>query len=126
MPGVSGVGISFGIDRLVDAMTTLNLFPEAVHEHTQILITNFGETFLSQNLKTLKKLRDSGVKAEFYADNVKLKKQLTYADNKGIKYALIIGEEEVQENVVSVKNLMEGTQEKWSLEPFIQFLTEEN
>jgi len=122
MPGLSGVGISFGIDRLVDALNALDLFPEMIRKNTQVLVANFGKSFQEYSLRALRSLRDAGIKAIFYADEAKLKKQLSYADSMNIKYALIIGEEEQQEGVVSVKNLKEGTQNKVDLEQFIQSL----
>ncbi len=119
MEGVSGVGISFGADRIYDVLNQLDLYPSEDLEKTRVLFLNFGEKEFLYCLPLLKKMRDSGINAEIYPDVVKLKKQMSYADAKGIKYVIIAGETEVSENAVTIKNMLTGNQEKVTLEDLI-------
>ncbi len=119
MEGVSGVGISFGADRIYDVLNQLDLYPSENLEKTKALFLNFGGKEFLYCLPLLKKMRDSGINAEIYPDVVKLKKQMSYADAKGIKYVIIAGETEVSENVVTIKNMLTGNQDKVTLEDLI-------
>ena len=110
MDGVSGVGISFGADRIYDVLSQLNLFNEIKVSSTEVLIVNFGEKETNYALKSLDLLRSLGVSAELYPDAVKLKKQMSYADAKKIPYILIAGEDEILKNTIIIKNMSSGEQ----------------
>jgi histidyl-tRNA synthetase len=115
MAGLSGVGISFGVDRIYDVLEELQLFPENQLVTTQIMITNFDVEAENYGLKVLSELRANGIKAEMYPDSTKLKKQFDYADRKQISYVVIIGSEEMQTGVLSLKNMVTGEQQKVSV-----------
>lgn len=106
----SGVGFSFGVDRLYDAMEELKLFPEETQLSSQALICHLDESCMRYGLKVLQSLRTIGVAAEIYPDVAKLKKQLEYADRKKIPYAIVIGGDEMKSGVLAVKNLKTGEQ----------------
>lgn len=116
---VSGVGISFGADRIYDVLEELNLFPEIENQTTQILFLNFGEKEEQFVFKIASQLRNKGVNVEVYPDAAKLKKQMKYADNKNIPTTVIVGSEELANNTLSVKNMKTGEQEKVSVEQYI-------
>lgn len=108
--GLSGVGISFGADRIYDCLEQLNLFPENICTSSDILFTNFGENEALFALKCTRNLRANGIKAEVFPDAAKLKKQMNYANDKQIKFVALIGENEIKENKVSLKNMETGEQ----------------
>lgn len=110
MPGLSGVGISFGADRIYDVLNGLNLYPERLGAASQVMFVNFGEAEAAASLRAVKVLRAAGISCELYPDAAKLKKQMTYANNAGIPYVAIIGEAEAAAGTVTVKNMAEGTQ----------------
>jgi len=110
MEGVSGVGISFGADRIYDVLNQLNLYPETSVEQTQILFVSFGEKELMYSLPWLSALRGKGINAEIYPEPAKMKKQMSYADNKRIPYVAIVGETEMNEGKVMLKNMKTGEQ----------------
>ena len=110
-PGLSGVGISFGADRIYDAMGELGLFEEIPQQSVQVLLINFGEESQTASLQMLSQLRSHGIAAELYPDDVKLKKQFGYADKKNIPFALMIGSEEIATQTVQLKDLHSGNQE---------------
>jgi histidyl-tRNA synthetase len=110
LKNVSGVGISFGADRIYDVLNELNLFPEFTSETTQVLFTNFGENEVNYCLPLLKELREKGINAEIYPSDAKLKKQLSYADSKQIKFVVLVGSEEFQNNQITLKNMQSGEQ----------------
>jgi len=110
MPGVSGVGISFGADRIYDVLNQLNLYPETSEEQTRILFVSFGEKELMYCLPWLKTLRENGINCEIYPEPAKMKKQMSYADNKNIPFVAIVGENEMTENKVMLKNMKTGEQ----------------
>jgi len=112
LPDVSGVGISFGADRIYDVMDQLNLFPDDQVSTTKIMFVNFGETESRYCIPLLTQIRNAGINAEIYPDAVKIKKQMTYANNKGIEYVVLVGENEMQENILTVKNMKTGDQKK--------------
>ncbi|MDO5489143.1 MAG: histidine--tRNA ligase [Bacteroidaceae bacterium] len=111
MPGISGVGISFGADRIYDVLNQLELYPEAVTTATQILFINFGEKETEYCLPILSGLRASGVRAEIYPDAAKMKKQMQYANLKSIPYVALVGENEMAAGMVTLKNMATGEQQ---------------
>ncbi|MDD3320146.1 MAG: histidine--tRNA ligase [Paludibacter sp.] len=122
MEGVSGVGISFGADRIYDVLNQLNLYPETSVEQTQILFVSFGEKELMYCLPLLNTLRNKGINAEIYPEPVKLKKQMSYADNKKIPFVAIVGETEMTEGKVMLRNMKTGEQNLVSLDELIETL----
>jgi histidyl-tRNA synthetase len=122
MPGTSGVGISFGADRIYDVMNELNLFPASDGISSQVLFVNFGEEEQKYCLKQIIKIRQAGINAELFPEPAKMKKQMTYADKKQIPYVVLLGKEEIAREMLSVKNMKSGGQAELSLEDFIQKL----
>ena len=122
VPGLSGVGISFGVDRIYDVMEELNIFPENQSVITKLLFCHFGENELNYALPLLQKARLSGVNAEIYPDVTKIKKQLDYADKKKIQYVCIIGSDEMNTGILTLKNMISGEQEKLSFEDILNKL----
>lgn len=114
--GLSGVGISLGIDRIYDVMEELGLFPESQQITTKVLLVNFDETTQKSCLPLLKKLRESGINAELYPDFAKMKKQFDYANKKNIPFVMIVGEEEIISQKYALKNMQTGEQFSLSLE----------
>ena len=110
LEGVSGVGISFGADRIYDVLNQLNLYPETSQEQTQILFVSFGEKELLYCLPWLSALRAKGINSEIYPEPAKMKKQMSYADNKRIPFVAIVGETEMNEGKVMLKNMKTGEQ----------------
>jgi histidyl-tRNA synthetase len=110
VPGIPGVGISFGVDRIYDVMEELQLFPADVHTGTKVLFFNLGEAESRQAFKLMQQLRDRGIPAELYHEQAKFDRQFKYAEKKGIPYAIIIGGEELATAVATVKHLRDGTQ----------------
>jgi histidyl-tRNA synthetase len=110
MPDVSGVGISFGADRIYDVLNQLNLYPETSAEQTQVLFAGFGEKELCYCLPWATELRKKGVNVEIYPEPAKIKKQMSYADSKNIPFVCIVGETEMNENKVMLKNMKTGEQ----------------
>ena len=110
MEGVSGVGISFGADRIYDVLNQLNLYPETSQEQTRVLFVSFGDTELRYCLAWANALRQQGINTEIYPEPAKMKKQMSYADNKNIPFVAIVGETEMQENKVMLKNMKTGEQ----------------
>jgi histidyl-tRNA synthetase len=122
MKDVSGIGISFGIDRIYDVMTELSLFPETTKNFTDVLFCPMDDAFISYCIPLSDELRNKGLKTEIYPNAVKLKKQLDYANNKSIQWAIIVGENEAKENKVSIKNLISGDQQIIGSELISNFL----
>ncbi len=112
LPDTSGVGISFGADRIYDVMLGLGLFPEEAQLTTKVIFINFGGQERKVSLALLKALRKAGVASEIYPDSAKMKKQMEYANKRAIPFVIIVGESEAAEGVATVKNMLEGTQEK--------------
>ena len=122
LPDVSGVGFSFGVDRLYDAIDELKLFPDETAESSQVLIAHMDEVTMLYGLKALKELRREGVAAEIYPDISKLKKQLDYANKKNIPFVIVIGSDEMSKGELTLKNMRSGDQQKLTLdEILIQF-----
>ena len=116
MEGLSGVGISFGADRIYDVLNTLGLYPQEVERGVQVMFTNFGEEEAREAMGCVWRLRDAGIPAMVYPDNAKMKKQMQYANAKNVPYVAIIGSEELKEGVATVKNMADGSQRKVELE----------
>ena len=116
MPGVSGVGISFGADRIYDVLNQLDLYPSDSLSTTQILFVNFGEKEADACLDYTTRLRARGIRAELYPEAGKLKKQMGYADAKKIPYVALVGENEILSGKITVKNMATGEQEQLSLD----------
>ncbi|PKQ65686.1 histidine--tRNA ligase [Labilibaculum filiforme] len=119
---VSGVGISFGADRIYDVLEQMGKFPTNTGITTKVLFINFGQKEEAFCLPILAKLRANGINAEMYPDSSKMKKQMTYANNKNIPFVILVGESEVEEGVVSLKNMESGDQEKLTPEQLINRL----
>jgi histidyl-tRNA synthetase len=115
LEGISGVGVSFGADRIYDVMTQLNLFGTLVAASTEVLIVNFGPEEMKYGLKIANELRKIGVRTELYPDPVKLKKQMSYADSRKIPFIILAGEEEIRNQTVSLKNMASGEQQNLGL-----------
>ena len=122
LDGVSGVGISFGADRIYDVMNQLDLFPKDSILTTQIMFVNFGEREALHSLSLIAQIRAAGLSAELYPSSDKMKKQMGYANNHNIPYVAIIGESEMQENTIAVKNMSSGEQKSMSIEALIELL----
>lgn len=118
LKGLSGVGISFGADRIYDVLSELELFPDDINQKIQFLFINFGEKEADFALPILKKIRDLGIIAEIYPEAAKLKKQFKYADDKNAQYTVVIGESELATNSLTVKDMTSGEQETISVEEF--------
>jgi histidyl-tRNA synthetase len=110
MPGLSGVGISFGADRIYDVLNQLELYPEQVSTATQLLFVNFGQAEVEYSLPIVAKARQAGIRTEIYPDSSKMKKQMQYANAKQIPYVAIVGETEMSEGKVMLKNMVSGEQ----------------
>ena len=119
LPGVSGVGISFGVDRIYDVLEELNLFPSENNASTKILLCYFDEATKNYALPVLYQLRNSGINSEIFPEGGKLKKPLNYANSKNIPFALIIGSEEMESGQLTLKNMLSGEQERLSLDSII-------
>lgn len=124
LPGVSGVGISFGADRIYDVLNELKLFPDKALGHTFLLLTNFGKDEEMYSLKLLKELRRHEIPAEIYPESTGLKKQFTYADHKKIPFVLLTGSEEISTGKLKLKNMVNGQQQIVEKENLIQYLKE--
>ena len=114
MPNMSGVGISFGADRIYDVMLGCGLFPEELNCSTRVIFMNLGEKEQAASLSLLRELRNAGVPAEIYPESAKMKKQMEYANRRGIPYVVIIGSQELEEQAATVKNMVTGEQQKVS------------
>jgi histidyl-tRNA synthetase len=122
MPNLSGVGISFGVDRIYDVLDELELFPADTTESTKVLLTNFDVESQKACLPILAKLRAFDIAAELYPSNDKMKKQFDYANKKGIVYVLLVGSEEIKSKKYSLKDMASGEQESFTLEQLIEKL----
>ena len=122
LPGVSGVGISFGADRIYDVLNTLNLYPDSTHSGSKIIFINFGQNECRECIKHINKLRKAGIAAEIYPEMAKMKKQLAYADTAKIPYVALVGETEMANNCITLKNMIEGSQESLTIEKIIEKL----
>tara|TARA_B100000902_G_scaffold398869_1_gene467278 strand:+ start:16752 stop:18107 length:1356 start_codon:yes stop_codon:yes gene_type:complete len=116
---MSGVGISFGIDRIYIVMQELNLFPEIIDNRIKVMFANLGKKESIFCLKLLKELRENGVNSEIYPNNSKLKKQMNYANKKGVKFVVIVGENEMNNNLIMVKEMSTGFQSSILFSEFV-------
>ncbi|MDO6471997.1 histidine--tRNA ligase [Maribacter sp. 1_MG-2023] len=123
LKNVSGVGISFGLDRIYLVLEDLNLFPEAIDQSLQVLCVNFGDKEAMAALKLVSQLRKADVKADIYPSSAKMQKQMKYANNRNVPYVILIGEQELDNNSFIVKNMNEGSQQEYSLDNVSQFVT---
>lgn len=110
MPGISGVGISFGADRIYDVLNTLDLYPENAMSNTQLLFINFGEKETAYCMPIAAKAREAGVATEIYPDAVKMKKQMSYANSNGVRFVAMAGENEINEQKITLKDMTTGEQ----------------
>ena len=124
MPGVSGVGLSFGADRIYDVLTELDLYPKAVQEQTRVLFATFGQDELRYALTWAKQLRQAGICVEVFPEPTKMKKQMAYADNKQIPFVAIVGGDEMAANKVMLKNMASGEQQLVSQEELLAQLAQ--
>lgn len=123
LKGLTGVGVSFGADRIYDVLEELNLFPESAVAGSRVLISNFDAAAELYALHLLRQLRTAGIAAELYPSSAKLKKQMAYADAKNIPYVILIGSEEMQEGQLTLKDMKSGDQQKLDIAGIIAFLT---
>ena len=119
MEGVSGVGISFGADRIFDVLNQLDLYPKDALQTTQLLFVNFGEKEEAYLLPLVAQVRAAGIRTELYPESAKMKKQMSYADTKKIPYVAIVGETEMAEGKINVKNMITGEQQLLTLDELI-------
>lgn len=122
MPGLSGVGISFGADRIYDVMNQLNLYPEEIGGAVKVMFVNFGPKEALRSLACVRKLHDAGIPAQMYPDAAKLKKQMAFADAEKIPYVAIVGETELADGTVMLKDMQGGTQTKVAVDELVEFL----
>ena len=122
MSGLSGVGISFGADRIYDVLNQLNLYPEEISNTVKVIFVNFGQVEAVQSAKYIAQLRQQGISAELYPDSTKMKKQMNYANDNKIPFVAIIGETELQDGTIAVKNMNSGEQKTMSINELIDAL----
>ena len=123
MPGLSGVGISFGADRIFDVLNQLDLYPKEAVKGTQLLFINFGEQEAAFSMQVLSKVRAAGIRAELYPDCCKMKKQMSYANAKKVPYVALVGDNELSEGKVTLKDMNTGEQHLLTPEEVITALT---
>lgn len=121
--GVSGVGISFGADRIFEVLSELNLFPESATSGTQVLLVQFGGETTSAAFQLLKQIRNAGISCEMYPDDAKLKKQFKYADDNKIPFVVVVGEDEVKSSIWQLRNMVTGDQQAVSTDQLIGSLS---
>ena len=119
MNNISGIGISFGADRIYDVLNELNLFPNEIDNNLELLFLNFGELEESYCLKLIRKVRSAGISCDLYPSSAKLKKQMKYANDIGVKNIVIVGQNEINESCVQIKNMETGNQEKMTIDQLI-------
>lgn len=124
MPGISGVGISFGADRIYDVLNTLDLYPKEITTNTQVLFINFGEKETEYCLPILCKARENGIRTELFPDSAKMKKQMSYANANNIPFVVLAGDDEMQSGVVTLKNMETGEQKQVTPDELIAIVKE--
>lgn len=122
LKGISGVGISFGLDRIYLVMEELGLFSNTPDSGPQALFINFGVDEAAYSMKALKELRNKGIRAEMYPSSAKLKKQMNYANNKSIPFVILVGQEEMADKVYKLKNMSTGEQKSCNLDDLIRLI----
>ncbi len=123
LPGITGVGISFGIDRIYDVLEEMNLFPASIQQAVSALFINMGTPESEQAFQNAQALRTAGIACEMYPENIKLDKQFRYADKKNIPFAIIMGAQEIASNIALVKDLATGHQEKVDLTHLVEYFS---
>ncbi|MDE6330319.1 MAG: histidine--tRNA ligase [Muribaculaceae bacterium] len=124
MPGLSGVGISFGADRIYDVLNQLNLYPEEISASVKVLFINFGEKEARRAEEIIARLRRAGISAQLYPDAAKMKKQMTYANAEGCPFVAMIGENELADSTISLKNMASGEQASLTVDELIARLAD--
>lgn len=119
LPGLSGVGISFGADRIYDVLNALDLYPKEAVNATQVLFINFGEKETAYCLPIVRQAREAGIRAEIFPDKAKMKKQMSYANAKNIPFVVLAGENEIEQGKVTLKNMESGEQQLVSADELI-------
>jgi histidyl-tRNA synthetase len=122
MKDLSGVGISFGLDRIYLVLEELGLFPETIDQSVQVLFVNFGEKEALATLPLIRTLRRQGIKTDLYPADAKLQKQFKYANNRNIPYVVLLGKDELEHQTFVVKNMAEGSQKSYSWKDLDQFI----
>ena len=122
MPGLSGVGISFGADRIYDVLNALDLYPADTMATARVMFVNFGELEAAASLRHIMALRRAGISAELYPDSAKMKKQMNYANDKQIPFVAIVGADEVHTGTIALKNMTTGEQQSLSIDQVIEQL----
>lgn len=122
MPGLSGVGISFGADRIYDVLNALDLYPADTMATARVMFVNFGEKEATASLNHIMALRREGISAELYPDSAKMKKQMNYANERQIPYVAIVGADEIENNTISLKNMATGDQQTLTVDQMIEAL----
>jgi histidyl-tRNA synthetase len=122
MSGMSGVGISFGADRIYDVLTELNLFPKETDLGLSLLFVNFGEIEQAHCFKLVKKCRENGIDSELYPSKAKMQKQMKYANDRGVQYVAIVGDEEIAKQIIKLKNMESGEQFEVTIDQLIEKL----
>jgi histidyl-tRNA synthetase len=121
LPNVSGVGVSFGADRIYDVMQEANIFPDTLNQSLEVLFLNFGENESKNCLELATSLRQIGISCEVYPDTAKIKKQLKYADTKKVRWVALLGETELANHTIVLKNMLDGTQQEIPMTQLIPF-----
>lgn len=122
MKGMSGVGISFGADRIYDVLTELNLFPKETDQGLTLMFVNFGDKEQAHCLKLVKSVRDAGIDCELYPSSAKMQKQMKYANDRGVQFVALVGENEIQNDTIQLKNMESGEQVPVSINELIERL----
>ena len=122
MPGISGVGISFGADRIYDVLNTLDLYPKEITTNTQLLFINFGDKEVEYCMPIVSKSRANGIRTELFPDAAKMKKQMSYANANNIPFVALAGDDEIQKGVVTLKNMETGEQKQVTAEEMISIV----
>ena len=122
LPDVSGVGISFGADRIYDVLNELDLYPKDSVLGTQLMFVNFGEKEARYCLSIIGKIRAEGIKAELFPDSSKMKKQMSYANNNAIPFVALAGEDEMEKNVFTLKDMNSGEQKLVTVDELISII----
>jgi len=126
VPNIPGVGISFGVDRIYDVMDELHLFPKDIKHSVKIMLVNFGVEFEKRNIEILEALRSNGISCELFPDAIKFDKQLKYANKRNMPFIAMIGEDEIKDQLISVKNFTTGEQKKMTLQEMVILVGDKN
>jgi len=122
MPGISGVGISFGVDRIYDVLNALDCYPKDATNGTQLLFINFGDRETAYCLPAVAKAREAGIRTEIFPDSSKMKKQMSYANAKQIPFVALAGENEIAAGKLTLKNMLSGEQQLLNIEEIINIV----